>query len=69
MTHYSCKKGPSYALTLLEYNIPSKKDQAMTHYSCKKGPGYVLILLKYKPPQERTKPQHTTHSKKDQATH
>ena len=30
MTHYSCKKGPGYVLTLLEYNIPSKKDQA-TH--------------------------------------
>ena len=51
MTQNSPKKGPGYVISLLKYKSPSKKDQAATHNSFKK----------------RTKPQYTTHSKKDQA--
>ncbi len=35
MTQNSLKKGPGHVLTLLEYNIPSKKDQA-THTTLSK---------------------------------
>ena len=59
MTQNSPKKGPGHVLTLFEYNIPSKKDQATIHNSFKKGPGHVLTLLEYNIPLKKG-PSHDT---------
>ena len=43
MTHNSFKKGPGHVLTLLEYNISSKKDQASGDYVSL----YLLAFLSF----------------------
>ena len=61
MTHNSFKKGPGYVLTLLKYNISSKKDQAKGCVTQKRAkPQYTIV-------SKKDQAQHTTHSKKDQA--